>query len=83
MQVIIGADEYGETEVRAILDGFRETVESWRDLRKGLKKRGPVCRQSGCAARAGHRPLSAASSGCACGITDEVEDGINQRQPAA
>ena len=37
---IIGADEYGKKEVLAIMDGFRETAASWRDLLKGLKGRG-------------------------------------------
>ena len=40
MLVIIGADEYGEKDVLAITDGFRENADSWRDLLKGLKKRG-------------------------------------------
>lgn len=38
--VIIGADEYGEKDVLALADGFRENADSWRDLLKGLKKRG-------------------------------------------
>ncbi len=40
MLVIIGADAYGEKDVPAIMDGFRENADSWRDLLKGLKKRG-------------------------------------------
>ncbi len=40
MLVIIGADEYGEKDVLAITDGFRENADSWRDLLKGLKQRG-------------------------------------------
>ena len=40
MLVIIGADEYGEKDVLAIMDGFRENADSWRDLLKGPKKRG-------------------------------------------
>ena len=40
MLVIIGADEYGEKDVLAIADGFRENTDSWRDLLGGLKKRG-------------------------------------------
>ena len=40
MLVIIGADEYGEKDMLAIMDGFRENADSWRDLLKGLKKRG-------------------------------------------
>jgi transposase-like protein len=42
MLVIIGADEYGEKDVLAIMDGFRENAESWRDLLKGLKRRGLI-----------------------------------------
>jgi len=38
--VIIGADEYGEKDVLAIIDGFRENADSWRDLLRDLKKRG-------------------------------------------
>ena len=40
MLVIIGGDEYGDKDVLAIADGFRETADSWRDLLGGLKKRG-------------------------------------------
>ena len=40
MLVIIGADEYGEKDVLAIADGFRENTDSWRDLLNSLKKRG-------------------------------------------
>ena len=40
MLVIIGADEYGQKDVLAIADGFRENADSWRDLLGGLKKRG-------------------------------------------
>ena len=40
MLVIIGADEYGDKHVLGIMDGFRENADSWRDLLKGLKKRG-------------------------------------------
>ena len=38
--IIIGADEYGEKDVLAIRDGFRENADSWRDLLRSLKKRG-------------------------------------------
>jgi putative transposase len=38
--VLIGADEYGDKDVLAIMDGFRENADSWRDLLKGLKARG-------------------------------------------
>ena len=40
MLVIIGADEYGDKDVLGIMDGFRENADSWRDLLRGLKKRG-------------------------------------------
>ena len=40
MLVIIGADEYDDKHVLGIMDGFRENADSWRDLLKGLKKRG-------------------------------------------
>jgi len=40
MLVIIGADEYGNKDVLAIADGFRENADSWRDILKGLKERG-------------------------------------------
>lgn len=40
MLVIIGADEYGEKDILAIMDGFRENADSWRDLLAGLKARG-------------------------------------------
>ena len=38
--VIIGADEYGNKEILAITDGFRENAESWKDLLKDLQSRG-------------------------------------------
>ena len=40
MLVIIGADAYGEKDVLAIMDGFRENADSWRDLLRSLRKRG-------------------------------------------
>jgi transposase-like protein len=40
MLVIIGADEYGNKDVLAIADGFRENADSWSDILKGLKERG-------------------------------------------
>jgi len=40
MLVIIGTDEYGEKDVPGIMDGLRENADSWRDLLRGLKKRG-------------------------------------------
>lgn len=40
MLVIIGTDAYGEKDVLGIMDGFRENADSWRDLLRGLKKRG-------------------------------------------
>lgn len=40
MLVLTGADDYGEKDVRAIAVRFRENADSWRDLPKGLKKRG-------------------------------------------
>ncbi len=40
MLVIIGADEYGEKDVLGVMDGFRENADSWRDLLRGLRKRG-------------------------------------------
>ncbi len=42
MLVIIGEDEYGEKDVPAIADGFRENADSWSNPLKGLKKRGLV-----------------------------------------
>ena len=49
MPVVIGADEYGEKDILAVMDGFRENAGSWRDLLLNLKSRGLD------AARAGHR----------------------------
>ena len=40
MLVIIGTDEYGEKDILAIMDGFRENAESWRDLQAGPNARG-------------------------------------------
>ncbi len=41
MLVMIGAGEDGEKDVLSIMDGFRETADNWRDLVRGLRKRGP------------------------------------------
>ena len=38
--VIVDADEYGKKDVLAISDGFRANADSWRELLRGLKKRG-------------------------------------------
>ncbi len=41
MLVILSVpDEYGEKDVLAIMDGFRENADSWRALLQCLKKRG-------------------------------------------
>ena len=38
--VIVGADEYGHKELLAMIDGFRESTESWRELLLDLRRRG-------------------------------------------
>lgn len=38
--MIAGADEYGHKELLAITDGFRESIESWREFLLDLKRRG-------------------------------------------
>ncbi len=38
--VIIGADEYGEKDILAIMDGFRKNAGSWRVLLLSLNARG-------------------------------------------
>jgi len=38
--VIVGADEYGRKELLAMIDGFRESAESWRELLLKLRRRG-------------------------------------------
>jgi transposase-like protein len=40
MLVIIGADEWGNKDVLGLVDGFRESTQSWRELLVGLKHRG-------------------------------------------
>ena len=40
MLVIIGADEWGNTDVPGLIDGFRESTQSWRELLLDLKRRG-------------------------------------------
>ncbi len=40
MPVVIGADEYGEKDVPAVMDGFRENADSWRDPLRDLRERG-------------------------------------------
>lgn len=40
MLVIIGAYEWGNKDVLGLVDGFRESTQSWRELLVGLKHRG-------------------------------------------
>ncbi len=40
MSVMAGADEYGEKDVPALMDGFRGNADGWLDPLRGLKKRG-------------------------------------------
>ena len=40
MLVIIGADEWGNKAVPGLIDGFRESTQSWRELLFDLKRRG-------------------------------------------
>ena len=40
MLVIIGADEWGNKDVLGLIDGFRESTQSWRELLLDLKRRG-------------------------------------------
>jgi len=40
MLVIIGADEWGNKDVLGLVDGFRESTQSWRELLLDLKHRG-------------------------------------------
>ncbi len=40
MLVIIGADEWGNKDVPGLIDGFRESTQSWRELLLDLKRRG-------------------------------------------
>ena len=39
MLVIIGADEWGNKDVLGLIDGFRESTQSWRELLLDLKRR--------------------------------------------
>ena len=38
--VVIGADSFGNKELLAVLDGFRESTQSWRELLADLRSRG-------------------------------------------
>lgn len=40
MLVIIGADEWGNKDILGLIDGFRESTQSWRELLLDLKRRG-------------------------------------------
>jgi transposase-like protein len=40
MLVIIGADDWGNKDVLGLIDGFRESTQSWRELLVDLKSRG-------------------------------------------
>jgi len=40
MLVIIGADEWGNKDILGLVDGFRESSQSWRELLLDLKRRG-------------------------------------------
>lgn len=40
--VVIGADSFGNKELLAVSDGFRESRQSWRELLLDLRSRGPA-----------------------------------------
>src|SRR5688572_8495216 len=40
MLVIVGADKEGKKELVGLIDGFRESKQSWLELLNGLKQRG-------------------------------------------
>ncbi len=40
MLVIIGADEWGSKDILGLMDGYRESAQSWRELLLDLKRRG-------------------------------------------
>ena len=40
MLVIIGADEWGNKDILGLVDGFRESSQSWRELLLDLRRRG-------------------------------------------
>ena len=40
MLVIIAADEWGNKDVLGLIDGYRESTQSWRELLLDLKRRG-------------------------------------------
>jgi transposase-like protein len=40
MLVIIGADEWGNKDILGLVDGYRESSQSWRELLLDLKRRG-------------------------------------------
>ena len=39
MLVIIGADEWGNKDVLSLIEGFRESTQSWRELLLDLNRR--------------------------------------------
>lgn len=40
MLVIVGADEWGNKDILGLVDGYRESAQSWRELLLDLKRRG-------------------------------------------
>jgi len=40
MLVIIGADEWGNKDILGLVDGYRESTQSWRELLLDIKRRG-------------------------------------------
>ena len=40
MLVIVGADEWGNKDILGLVDGYRESAQSWRELLVDLKRRG-------------------------------------------
>jgi len=40
MLVIIGADEWGNKDILGLVDGYRESRQSWHELLLDLKRRG-------------------------------------------
>jgi len=46
--VLIGATEDGTKELLAVVDGYRESTQSWRELLLAAQTRGPVrCAEAG------------------------------------
>jgi putative transposase len=70
--VLVGATEEGTKELLAVMDGFRESKESWRDLLRELKRHGLT--------QAPKLAIADGSLGFWLALQEEFEPGVEQQR---